>query len=259
VPDLLEVGAVMEDSSRIVEPEILAPASERPAEEILPEVVTDPNVAERQEQFDRLCEAIRSRSNVLDRAELVAQAKVLHEQAHPEAKRGGAPGKAGGGKTRSPLSGFVILLAQRTLRSRSSIHGDVEIATRVAPDVRDRLRETPLAMQTSVLLGLARLPRKSRHRLQTKLAGEYLQARTTAGDRDAEKGLKAAIAGHRPPVERRAPLPPLLPRTRPIRVAEGEPREFPYEGRVIRVQISSAVKGEARVVIEVAEADAEEA
>lgn len=215
----------------------------------------DPRDAAREIEFDRLSLEIRSRSHVIERSDLTLLAKQLHEELHPEAKQGGAPGRRGGGKSKSPtVGGFVATLAERTLRSPSSIHGDLEIAQRIAADVRDRLRETPLAMQTTTLLALARLPRKSRHRLQRQLSEAYVRVRTEQGDRAAEKTLKTGIAEHRPPVERRAALPPLMARTRPIRVAEGASKRIEYCGRAIVVTLVGVGEGGVRVALEVAEA-----
>lgn len=245
----------MPESSRVVEEE--ARASEGAIEEVQQDASArvDPQNDAQEIEFERLCLEIRGRSNVIERAELVATAKQLHEKLHPEAKQGGAPGRAGGGKTPTRSNGgFVAILAERTLRSPSSIFADVEIASRITADVRDRLRDTRAASQTTTLLGLARLPSKSRYRIQRKLAEEYVQVRAARGDRDAENGLKAALAEHRPSVERKPPLPPLLSRSRALRVVEGEAKDFAYLGRAIRVVLSSVAKGEARVTVEVVDA-----
>jgi hypothetical protein len=249
--DLREVETIMEQSSTL-EPEV--PTPERTVEEILAEALADPVVAERQERFNSLCEAIRSRSSILERAALTAEAKALYEQSHPEARQGGAPGKSGGGKAKSlTVGGFVPLLAQKTNRSPASIHGDIEIAQRIAPEVRDRLRDTPVSSQTTTLLALARLPRKSRNRLQRQLSEAYLKARTEEGDRAAEKALKMGIGEHRPAVERRAALPPLLARTRPVRVVEGDFKDVEYAGRILRVHVLGVGDGAVKVAVEIAE------
>jgi hypothetical protein len=245
----------MRESSIVIGEEAPAPedAIERVQEDASAPV--DPQNDAQEIEFERLCLEIRGRANVIERAELVANAKTLFETLYPKAKQGGAPGKAGGGKAKTPSSGgFVAVLVERTLRSASSVHGDVEIATRVAADVRDRLRDTPVASQTTTLLGLARLPSKSRYRIQRKLAEEYLRVRAEADERAAERGLKAALAEHRPPVERKPTLPPLLSRSRPARVVEGAPKDFAYLGRAIRVVLVSVAKGEAKVTVEVADA-----
>ena len=102
---------------------------------------------------------IRREFSVLERSEKIAKRKRVFEQLHPEAKVGGAPGKAGGGKrTKDPGSGsFVDDTAAKTGRGRSTIHEEVQIAS-MPTAVRDVLRATPTADKKGELLRIAKLP-----------------------------------------------------------------------------------------------------
>ena len=103
---------------------------------------------------ENLC---RKDLNALERGEWLAERKVLYEELHPEARQGGAPGIAGGGKKTKPpgSGGFVPDTAVRTGRGKSTISEEVKIAS-IVPDVRDKLRATPLANQKGQLLRLAK-------------------------------------------------------------------------------------------------------
>ena len=99
----------------------------------------------------------RKNLTLLERSEWLAERKTLYETLHPEARHGGAPGKAGGGKrAKDPGSGsFVTDTAHKTGRGRSTVAEDVRI-TSIVPDVRDKLRATPLANRKGDLLRLAK-------------------------------------------------------------------------------------------------------
>jgi DNA modification methylase len=113
------------------------------------------------------------RLTVLERGELLARKKAIHEAKYPETKHGGAPGKAGGGKvagTKDPDSGsFVDDAAAKTGRGRSTIHEDVQIATCIPDDLRDELRETKFADNKSVLLDVARIDDAAEQRVVTEM------------------------------------------------------------------------------------------
>jgi hypothetical protein len=71
---------------------------------------------------------------------------AVNEALHPETKRGGAPGKAGGGKAKNAESAsFVSDTARKTGRSKRTIEQQVKIATDLAPDVMEAVKASPLA------------------------------------------------------------------------------------------------------------------
>jgi ParB family chromosome partitioning protein len=84
---------------------------------------------------------IREELTVLERGEQLARRKEIYEALHPEARTGaGRPPK--NSETVSPFSADV---ASKTGLTPRTVQQDVQIATQIAEDVRDMLRETPLA------------------------------------------------------------------------------------------------------------------
>lgn len=88
----------------------------------------------------------------------MAQAKTLYEAAYPETKQGGAAGKAGGGKAKTAtVAGFVRFMAKETGLAPRTIAYDVEIATGIIPEVKEKLAGTPLANATRDLILISKL------------------------------------------------------------------------------------------------------
>jgi ParB family chromosome partitioning protein len=116
---------------------------------------------------ENLC---RKDLNALERGEWLAERKVLYEELHPEARQGGAPGIAGGGKKTKPpgSGGFVPDTAVRTGRGRSTISEEVKIAT-IAQEVRDKLRTTAVANRKGDLLRLAKCAPKEQERIAERI------------------------------------------------------------------------------------------
>jgi N6-adenosine-specific RNA methylase IME4 len=119
---------------------------------------------------------VRQELTVLERAEQLARRKEIYETLHPETRHGGAPGKPGGGKVArakdDTVSSFASDTAAKTGLSPRSVQRDVQIAMRIAPDVRDAIRETPIADSKRDLLELARKePEEQRKIVQKVLDG----------------------------------------------------------------------------------------
>jgi hypothetical protein len=97
----------------------------------------------------------------LERSEHLAERKRLYLLKHPETAipnvRGG-PGR--GNKTTAPSAtvSFAADTAAKAGRSERSVQVDTQIANHIPEDVRDALRETPLADSKTDLLAMARLP-----------------------------------------------------------------------------------------------------
>ena len=92
---------------------------------------------------------LRGKTPAPVRAEHLARRKEIYEALHPETKHGGAPGKAGGGKEplakSAPSASFAKDTAARTGLSTRTIYSDVQIARKLAPDVKEAPRDTSLA------------------------------------------------------------------------------------------------------------------
>ena len=111
---------------------------------------------------------IRNDLNDLERSEHLAERKRLYLLKHPETKRGGAPGKAGGGKSKSAESAsFAEDTSEKTGRSRRVVEEDTQIAESIPEDVREAIRETPLADSKTDLMKMARLPEARQREIVT--------------------------------------------------------------------------------------------
>lgn len=79
-----------------------------------------------------------------ERAQHLARRKQIYEAMHPEAKTGGLPGKAGGGKAKTADSAsFVNDTAKKTGIASRTIAEDVQIGTRLAADVMEKVKASP--------------------------------------------------------------------------------------------------------------------
>lgn len=100
---------------------------------------------------------IREELNVLERAEHLARRKEIYEALFPETKRGAHGGR--GGKKLDPDSGsnsaFVDDTAKKTGRARSKISEEVKLVKDLPEEVRDAVRDTPIAENKEDLKRLA--------------------------------------------------------------------------------------------------------
>lgn len=103
----------------------------------------------------------------LERAELVTERKKIYETLHPEAARpqGGRRGK--NDETPPPFSQVTAGLSGCNPRT---VQQDVQIATNIAPDVRDQIRNTALADNKQELIKFARRDEHTQRKLAAKLA-----------------------------------------------------------------------------------------
>jgi len=114
---------------------------------------------------------IRNELTALERAEHLARRKEIYEALHPETKRGvaGAEARWHASETVS----FASDTAAKTGLTPRTIQQDVQIATRIIPEVRDMIRDTPLADSKRDLLALAREdPADQRRIVRRILAGK---------------------------------------------------------------------------------------
>lgn len=129
---------------------------------------------------------IRNELTQLERAEALARRKELYEAKYPEAKRGTA-GAIGSNKSQgrkidaSETVSFAIDTAAKTGLTPRTIQQDVQIATKIVPDVRDAIRDTPLADSKRDLLELARMePEQQRQVAARLIRGEAAKVRLAA-------------------------------------------------------------------------------
>jgi hypothetical protein len=115
----------------------------------------------------------------LERAELLAARKRVYETMTPRSRRGGAPGRAGGGKSpRRVEDGPRVLshaadVSSRTGLSERSIRQLVQIAEGIPASLRELIRDTPLARRQRLLVQVARArrdPEEQRRRVAAALS-----------------------------------------------------------------------------------------
>jgi len=113
---------------------------------------------------------IRNELRTLERSEHLAERKRLYLLKHPETAKGVAGGKAGGNgrpkssgvaTAESAVATFAADTAAKTGASERTVREDVQIAESIPEDVRDALRDTPLADSKTDLLDIARLPEEA--------------------------------------------------------------------------------------------------
>lgn len=102
---------------------------------------------------------IRNEGTVLERGEWLLERKRIYEELYPETKRGGLPGAPGGGKQAKSeiISSFAEDTADKTGQSRRTIEQEIKISRDIAPEVKDKIRDTDLADRKADLLRLSRM------------------------------------------------------------------------------------------------------
>ncbi len=140
----------------------------------------------------KLCLRIRTTLSGLARADQMAEAKALYEAVYPETKQGGAAGKAGGGKAKNAtVAGFVRYMSRETGLAPRTIAYDVEIATGILPEVKEKLAGTPLANATRDLIALTKLSKAQQKAVARKLVEGVAAARKQLKDWAPEPKAKS--------------------------------------------------------------------
>lgn len=130
---------------------------------------------------------IRNELSDLERSEHLAERKSLYLLKHPETKKGGDRGNQHtGGKRQSETISFSQDTAQKTGRTERAVQQDVQIAESIPDDVRDAIRETPLAGSKTDLLAMARLPEEAQREI------------IATADLTSKPAVRAAIAERQP-------------------------------------------------------------
>jgi N6-adenosine-specific RNA methylase IME4 len=113
----------------------------------------------------------RNDGTVLERAEWLKRRKEIYEALHPETRRGCAPGNQHTGKKRkSEIISFYQNSAIKMGVSPRTIQQEVQIATSLADDVREALRDTAVADRKTDLLKLARMDTERQREVATRIA-----------------------------------------------------------------------------------------
>ena len=168
---------------------------------------------------------IRNDLSDLERAEHLKARKRLYLQKYPETKQGGAPGLPGGGKAKTEnISAFATDAASKLGVTDRAIRQDVQIAESIPEDVRDALRDSPLADSKTDLLAMARLPEAAQREVVSTV------------DLHDKAAVRHAVASHQP--ARPAPEP-----------------DFEFESEYRTTEVETTVEGFARAAISLFDAD----
>lgn len=149
----------------------------------------------------------RANLTVLERAECLKRRKELYEAKHPETRRGGLPGKPGGGKVAKSesIASFASDAASKTGSSGRTIQQEVQIAERLHPDVKATIRDHALADSKVELLRLARMePDKQRKVVAVVTSGKAKGVAEAA--RKIERAAQADAIRRYVPPEGRFPV-----------------------------------------------------
>jgi len=129
---------------------------------------------------------IRNDLSDLERAEHLSARKGWYEAKHPETRRGGDRRSEAARSNGNDFVSFGADTSQKTGRSERAVQQDVQIAQSIPEDIRDAIRDTPLAESKTDLLAIARLPEEAQRAV---IAEADLHDKTT---------IRQAVAAHRP-------------------------------------------------------------
>jgi hypothetical protein len=130
---------------------------------------------------------VRLELTPLQRAELLAERKALHEQLHPGSQHGAAL------RGEAAVPGFTRAMSELTGRGRATVAEDCRIGA-MPETVRDLIRGTPLEHRKTKLLELAKLPGEDEQlrvcrELLTRSETDSQRAGGAASDVAAGEGL----------------------------------------------------------------------
>lgn len=100
---------------------------------------------------------IRNELTALERGEHLARRKEIYEALHPETKKGGDRKSDESKRNDFALKSFADETANATGSTARTVQQEVQIASKLAPDVKESIRSTPLANSKVELLELSRM------------------------------------------------------------------------------------------------------
>jgi ParB family chromosome partitioning protein len=138
----------------------------------------------------------------LERAEALAERKKLYEGLHPQAKQGGAPGKKGGGKAKTAkIASFASDVAAKAKKSARSVRQYVEVAEKLAPKAKKKLKGTEAANSITDLQRLAKLEPEHQVAVAERVAETGESVKQAAKALNREKQVEQARVYQPPPGE----------------------------------------------------------
>lgn len=128
---------------------------------------------------------IRNELSVLERAEHMLRRKAIYEARYPDAVTGSSMRMSAvrrGERVSQRQPVFAYATAAKIGRTPRTVQHEVQIASKLAPEIREQLKPTPVANSKSDLLYLARLPADE----QTKIAAAIARGRADTVGRARE-------------------------------------------------------------------------
>lgn len=115
----------------------------------------------------------RNELTALEQGEHLARRKEIYEAQHGkpvDVTKTGGPGRGNKtGDTMSPVLSFTENTSAKTGITKRTVQRDVKIGRDIAEDVRDAIRDTPVADQKTELLKLAQMPTEKQKEVAKKL------------------------------------------------------------------------------------------
>ena len=118
---------------------------------------------------------IRNELTTMERGELLARRKAIYEEQHPETKPVNEKGGPGRGNKTAEINSAVSFAADtaaKTGLTDRTVRQEIQIANSITPEVKEIIREIPLADRKTDLLQLARMaPEQQREIVQQVTSG----------------------------------------------------------------------------------------
>jgi ParB family chromosome partitioning protein len=142
---------------------------------------------------------IRNEGSALERMEEMKRRKEIYEALHPATKHGGDRGNQHtGGKPRQVadsatcLPSFAADTAAKTGASERAVRENVQAVTNLADDVKETIRQTPIADSKTELLQLSRMQPDSQRVIARKVADGQARSVKEAVQQRQQEVLDAA-------------------------------------------------------------------
>jgi len=136
---------------------------------------------------------IRAELTVLERAEHLQRRREIYETLHPESIHGNGPGRGNTGPQEDRAPGFARATADKVGQSASTIRRQVAIAEGLPKEVRDLIRQSPVADNGKELRKLAKLPQQEQISVAQRIACDDVKTVW-----EAQKAFRLAQAEAKP-------------------------------------------------------------
>lgn len=134
---------------------------------------------------------IRNEGSALERGEWLLERKSIYEELFPETVAGVAGGLARHGSA-SEIISFAEDTADKTGQSRRTIEQEIQIARDIAPEVKEKIRDTDLSDHKTDLLKLSRLePEKQAEVVDRVLSGRSNNVKSAIIESNREERIEA--------------------------------------------------------------------